>query len=110
MLSDFPAPFAKYQGVVQADWIDTNGHMNLAYFSLMFDRGTAALFEALNVEHAYQVSERCGLFAAECCILYERELLVGENVMRDRNSRPAAAPARGRLPPPHLAYPDKRER
>jgi hypothetical protein len=27
----FPAPFDRYEGEVLPEWIDANGHMNLAY-------------------------------------------------------------------------------
>jgi acyl-CoA thioester hydrolase len=78
--SPFPAPFSAYEATVQSDWIDTNGHMNLAYFILIFDRGTAALFNALGIEKSYQDTKRCGVFAAETHTLYDREVLFGERV------------------------------
>lgn len=76
----FPAPFSRYEAVVQTDWIDTNGHMNLAYYIVIFDRGTAALFNALGIEKSYQDAKRCGVFAAETHTLYDREVLEGERV------------------------------
>ena len=76
----FPAPFSAYEAAIQSDWIDTNGHMNLAYFILIFDRGTAALFNALGIEKSYTNSKRCGVFAAGTHTLYDREVLLGERV------------------------------
>ncbi|MBV8888303.1 MAG: thioesterase family protein [Alphaproteobacteria bacterium] len=76
----FPAPFARYEGEVRAEWIDANGHMNLAYYVMLFDYATDALFDALGIGAAYKDITGHGTFAVESHILYERELLVGERV------------------------------
>jgi len=76
----FPAPFSEYEAVVRPDWIDTNGHMNLAFYIQIFDRGTAALFNALGIERSYQQAKHCGAFAAETHTVYDREVLLGERV------------------------------
>ncbi len=76
----FPAPFSEHEATVCPDWIDTNGHMNLAYYIQIFDRGTAALFNALGIERSYQQLRHCGAFAAETHTLYDREVLLGERV------------------------------
>jgi acyl-CoA thioester hydrolase len=76
----FPAPFDRYQGEVLSEWIDANGHMNLAYYVVLFDYATDALFEAIGIGRAYQDATNHGTFVAETHNLYERELLVGEQV------------------------------
>ena len=75
-----PAPFARYQGEVLPDWIDANGHMNLAYYVVLFDYATDALFDALDIGLGYKDRTNNGTFAVETHILYERELLLGERV------------------------------
>ena len=75
-----PAPFDHYKGEVLPDWIDANGHMNLAYYIVLFDYATDALFEAIGIGRAYKDSSNHGTFVAETHNLYERELLVGERV------------------------------
>ncbi|NJN47440.1 MAG: thioesterase-like protein, partial [Candidatus Competibacteraceae bacterium] len=35
-----PKPLTLYQDVVPPEWIDYNGHMNVAYYVLAFDRAT----------------------------------------------------------------------
>ena len=76
----FPALFDRYQGEVLPDWIDANGHMNLAYYVVLFDYATDALFDAIGIGRAYKDATNHGTFVAETHNLYERELLVGERV------------------------------
>jgi acyl-CoA thioester hydrolase len=74
------APFARYEGEVLPAWIDANGHLNLAYYIVLFDYATDLLFETIDIGLNYKKRENKGTFVAETHILYERELLVGERV------------------------------
>ena len=74
------APFVSPEGVVLPEWIDHNGHLNLAYYLVLFDHGTDALFNHLGLGEAYRAASGHGTFAVESHILYRRELLVGERV------------------------------
>ena len=76
----FPTPFDRYEGEVLPEWIDANGHMNLAYYIVLFDYATDALFDAIGVGRRYKDTTNHGTFVAETHNLYERELLVGEQV------------------------------
>ena len=76
----FPAPFDPYRGEVLPEWIDYNGHMNLAYYTVLFDGATDALFDALGLGLDYRQTRKLGTFVAETHNLYERELLVGARV------------------------------
>jgi len=76
----FPAPFDRYQGEVLPEWIDANGHMNLAYYIVLFDYATDLLFDAIDIGRTYKEATNHGTFVAETHNLYERELLVGERV------------------------------
>jgi acyl-CoA thioester hydrolase len=73
-------PVPLYAASVRPEWIDRNGHLNLAYYVVLFDHATDLLFDALGIGAAY--SERSGnsLFVAETHILYERELREAERV------------------------------
>jgi acyl-CoA thioester hydrolase len=75
-----PAPFDRYRGEVRPEWIDANGHLNLAYYVVLFDYATDALFDALGIGLRYKEATNHGTFAVESHNLYERELLVGERV------------------------------
>jgi acyl-CoA thioester hydrolase len=74
------APFDRYQGEVLAEWIDANGHMNLAYYTVLFDYATDMLFDAIGIGQDYKRATSHGTFVAETHNLYVRELLVGERV------------------------------
>jgi acyl-CoA thioester hydrolase len=76
----FPAPFERYRGEVLPEWIDYNGHMNLAYYTVLFDGATDALFDELGLGLDYRHVRKLGTFVAETHNLYERELLVGARV------------------------------
>jgi acyl-CoA thioester hydrolase len=76
----FPAPFERHQGKVLREWIDYNGHMNLAYYTVLFDGATDALFDELGLGLDYRQHRKLGTFVAETHNLYERELLVGAQV------------------------------
>ena len=77
----FPAaPFPSGTGTVQPAWIDSNDHMNLAYYIVLFDQGTDAIYDAFGMGPAYKARTGCGTFAAETHILYENELLLGDQV------------------------------
>lgn len=76
----FPAPFARFEGEVLPEWIDYNGHMNLAYYTVLFDFATDVLFDELGLGLDYRRSTLHGTFVAETHNLYQRELLVGARV------------------------------
>src|SRR5712692_5816522 len=76
----FPTPFARFEGEVLPEWIDYNGHMNLAYYTVLFDYATDLLFDELGLGLDYRRTTLQGTFVAETHNLYERELLVGARV------------------------------
>jgi acyl-CoA thioester hydrolase len=75
---DFPTPFAAHTETVRPEWIDYNGHMNVAYYVLVFDHATDALFDALGLGAAYRDATDLTLFALESHILYEHEVRLGD--------------------------------
>ena len=79
-LQTFPAPFDRYQGEVLPEWIDINGHMNLAYYTVLFDYATDLMFDVLDLGRHYRVTTDHGTFVTETHNRYERELLVGDKV------------------------------
>jgi acyl-CoA thioester hydrolase len=72
------APFEQYEGEVLPEWIDANNHMNLAYYIVLFDYATDALFDAIDIGRRYKDRTNNGTFAVETHNLYERELLLGD--------------------------------
>jgi acyl-CoA thioester hydrolase len=79
-LSSIAAPFERYEGEVLPAWIDANDHMNLAYYTVLFDYATDALFDAIGIGRQYKDSTGHGTFVVETHNLYERELLLGDRV------------------------------
>lgn len=74
------APFPGHEDEVRPEWIDRNGHMNLAYYLVVFDLGTDALFDALEIGAAYTDRSGNSIFVVETHTVYERELRLGERV------------------------------
>jgi acyl-CoA thioester hydrolase len=71
-------PYPPYRDAVAPEWIDYNGHMNVAYYVLAFDRATDRLFDYLGIGEAYRGATHHSIFALEAHVTYERELRQGE--------------------------------
>jgi len=69
-----PRLFAHHHDRVHADWIDSNDHMNLAYYLLAFDHGTDALLDHFDLGRDYIRRTNCGFFVLEAHLTYDREL------------------------------------
>ena len=67
-----------YHGTVRPEWIDHNGHMNLAYYVLAFDLATEDFFDVFGVNQAYRDATGCSTFAGDIHVFYKRELREGE--------------------------------
>ena len=62
---------------MRPEWIDGNGHLNLAYYTVMFDAATDALWEVLGLGTTFRASG-FGTFAVETHTLYRAEMLAGQ--------------------------------
>lgn len=76
----FPAPFVSSIWEVERGWIDYNGHLNMAYYNVLFDRAVDEIYELIGVGEAYLAERRCSLFTAEVHVRYLRELHAGDPV------------------------------
>ena len=65
---------------VISDWIDYNGHMNVAYYVLIFDHATDALLETAGLNATYREDHSGSVFVVESHIIYGREILEGAEV------------------------------
>jgi acyl-CoA thioester hydrolase len=77
-----PVPFRSGPFTVRPEWIDYNGHLNLAYYVLLFDCATDALWAPIGLGDELRATGRA-TFAAESHILYRAELVEGEAVVID---------------------------
>jgi acyl-CoA thioester hydrolase len=73
-------PIIEYEDIVRPEWIDSNGHMNLAYYVVVFDLATDKLYAALGIGDAYREATGNSCFTAETHTIYERELRLGEQL------------------------------
>jgi acyl-CoA thioester hydrolase len=73
-------PVTEYEAVVQPEWIDSNGHLNLAYYVVVFDRATDAFYAALDIGDAYREATGHSCFTVETHTLYEREVHLGDRL------------------------------
>lgn len=74
------SPVIEYETVVVPEWIDSNGHLNLAYYVVIFDLATDAFYDALGIGNAYREASGNSCFTAETHTVYEREVHVGDKV------------------------------
>ena len=72
------APLCLHRGSIRREWIDYNGHMNVAYYVLVFDQGTDALLDYLGMDTAYRERTGFSTYVLESHITYERELKLGD--------------------------------
>jgi acyl-CoA thioester hydrolase len=75
------APLQLHRDRVRPEWIDYNGHMNLAYYVLAFDYATDALFDFLGCGAAYKEATDFSTFTLEGHVTYDREVLEGEPLL-----------------------------
>jgi len=71
-----PAPFVSSVMRVEPAWIDYNGHLNMAYYNVLFDRAVDEVYEVLGLGLAYVETAKCSTFTAEVHVRYLRELKV----------------------------------
>ena len=74
-------PVIEHHDVVRPEWIDSNGHMNLAYYVVVFDFATDALYRALDIGDSYRNASGNSCFTAETHTLYEREVHLGDKLL-----------------------------
>ncbi|HVX78336.1 MAG TPA: thioesterase family protein [Bradyrhizobium sp.] len=75
-----PAPFLSSVMQIEPQWIDYNGHLNMAYYNVMFDRAIDELWLKLGIGPAYMRERHGSTFTAECHVRYLREIHLGDPV------------------------------
>lgn len=59
---------------IEAGWIDYNGHLNMAYYMVLFDQGSDAVFAQLGMGPDYAVARKLTTYTGEAHICYLREV------------------------------------
>jgi acyl-CoA thioester hydrolase len=72
-----PDPLITRRLSVSPDWIDYNGHMNVGYYGVAFDKATDALLDLLGLGEAYRHASDASMFIVEAHMTYDREVSEG---------------------------------
>ena len=65
---------------IPAEWTDQNGHMNVAYYVLAFDRATDTLYNALGIGWTYLDRTGKSTFTLAMNVDYLGEVFAGDSV------------------------------
>ncbi len=68
------APFVSALMRVEPAWIDYNGHLNVAYYNVLFDRAVDEVYELIGLGPAYLDRYKHSTMVAEAHVRYLREL------------------------------------
>lgn len=78
--NNIPTPFEAARVTVKPEWIDHNGHMNVAYYLLAFDESIGELFEYFGLTDDYRRTHQITTFVGDFHIHYVRELMEGDPI------------------------------
>ena len=73
-----PVPFLSSVMAIEPQWIDYNGHLNMAYYNVLFDRAIDQLWLKLGIGPDYMKARNNSTFTAECHVRYIREIHLGD--------------------------------
>ena len=73
-----PAPLDLHEETVLSEWIDYNGHMNVAFYVLAFDHATDAMLDFLKLTHDYKTTANITTFVADMNVTYVKEVHEGD--------------------------------
>ena len=71
-------PLEVHREAVQPEWIDYNGHMNVAYYVLAFDHATDRLFDLFDLGVDYVRRTNNSTFVLETHVTYAQEVHQGD--------------------------------
>ncbi len=76
----FPSPIKSPPYSIESQWIDYNGHFNMAYYNVLFDKDSDAALALVGLGPAYVEKTGNSYFTLEAHISYLRELTVKHQV------------------------------
>jgi acyl-CoA thioester hydrolase len=65
---------------IEKDWIDYNGHLNMAYYNVLFDRCADEALDAMGIGADYAKERRLTIYTAEAHVCYVQELHLDHKV------------------------------
>ncbi|HTT48125.1 MAG TPA: thioesterase family protein [Pseudolabrys sp.] len=75
-----PAPFVSSVMRIEPQWIDYNGHLNVAYYNVLFDRAVDEVYELIGLGPAYLERHKHSTMVVEAHVRYLRELKLADPV------------------------------
>ena len=72
------APLEIHTERVRPEWIDHNGHMNVAYYLMAFDEAAGAVSKAIGYTNEYRKANNIGTFVGDYHIRYVQEVMEGD--------------------------------
>jgi acyl-CoA thioester hydrolase len=75
-LPAMPAPFVSSVMRIEPAWIDYNGHLNVAYYNVLFDRAVDEIYEPLGLGPDYLRKTGHSTMVVETHVRYLREVHV----------------------------------
>lgn len=75
-----PAPFISRPMQIVQDWVDANGHLKNAYYSVVFDRCSDGAFALMGMSLDYVQQRNLSFYTAENHICYVRPLRLDDQV------------------------------
>ena len=76
----FPSPIKSAPYSIESQWIDYNGHFNMAYYNVLFDKDSDVALALVGLGPAYVKKTGNSYFTLEAHISYLRELTVTDQV------------------------------
>ncbi len=76
----FFAPFVSSVMRVEPQWIDYNGHLNMAYYNVLFDKAVDEAYALLGIGESYLKTRKHSTFTVEVHLRYLRELHANDPV------------------------------
>ena len=74
------APIKGWSEKVLPEWTDYNRHMNVGYYTLIFDHGVDVFFDKIGLGQNYRETTSGSTFAVEHHITYNKEVVEGDTV------------------------------
>ena len=68
------APFVSSLMRIEPAWIDYNGHLNVAYYNVLFDRAVDEVYEIIGLGPTYLEKHKHSTMVVEAHVRYLREL------------------------------------
>jgi Predicted thioesterase len=69
-----PVPFVSPAAGLEPGWVDYNGHLNVAYYNVLFDRALDDILGAIGLGPAYASVRKLSTFTVEVHLCYLAEI------------------------------------